>query len=221
MRADYRRTIEIIHRRYRAHAEPIPGVVEAQRRFLAALAEPPEPVRFDYSVIMPVWNRCQLTRQCIEALARVPNDVRFELIVIDNGSTDDTGVFRFFERWGARWWLVDEDAVYVARGHAARMFEREGKRYINFVPLTDAPERHRWELVAGVQRAAQRRDLDVVRALLARVEDWPDDPDVREWAAGVCRQVGMAEHTRPSGKRLGASAGAPAPVSRETGLSTG
>ncbi len=45
------------------------------------------------SVIIPVWNRCELTRQCVEALATTTDDVSWELIVVDNHSTDDTASF--------------------------------------------------------------------------------------------------------------------------------
>lgn len=48
---------------------------------------------YDCSVIIPVWNRCELTRQCIEALAKTTDGVSWELIVADNHSTDDTASF--------------------------------------------------------------------------------------------------------------------------------
>ncbi len=48
---------------------------------------------YDCSVIIPVWNRCELTRQCVEALAATTGDVSWELIVVDNHSTDDTASF--------------------------------------------------------------------------------------------------------------------------------
>jgi GT2 family glycosyltransferase len=375
MAADYRRTIEIIHARYRDHAERVPGLVDAQRRFRACFQTAAETPRFDYSVIMPVHNRRDLTQQCIEALARVTGDVQWELIVVDNGSTDDTTAFlpsvrgdlqvirnaenlgfatacnqgaaaargrhlvflnndtvplpgwlaalgreidshaevavvgskllyrdgtvqhaglafarriplpyhiysrwpaddpavnarrevqavtgacmlvrreafetvggfdtgyrngfedvdlclrirdqgwrvvyqpesvlyhfegqtpgrklhdaangrRFLERWGSRWWLADEDAIYVGDNRAARLVDCAGARRLRVEPLTDGRERQRWELVAAVQRAGQRQDLETVRALLARLEEWPDDPGVREWAATISMRVGIPE----------------------------
>lgn len=48
---------------------------------------------YECSVIIPVWNRYELTRQCVEALARTTNGVSWELVVIDNHSTDDTASF--------------------------------------------------------------------------------------------------------------------------------
>ncbi|BCA54777.1 hypothetical protein W02_19170 [Nitrospira sp. KM1] len=57
-----------------------------------------QPVRetdrtYDCSVIIPVWNRCELTRECVAALATTTKDVSWELIVVDNHSTDDTPAF--------------------------------------------------------------------------------------------------------------------------------
>jgi GT2 family glycosyltransferase/predicted O-methyltransferase YrrM/tetratricopeptide (TPR) repeat protein len=48
---------------------------------------------YDCSVIIPVWNRCELTRQCLEALAATTGDVSWELIVVDNHSTNNTASF--------------------------------------------------------------------------------------------------------------------------------
>jgi GT2 family glycosyltransferase/Flp pilus assembly protein TadD/predicted O-methyltransferase YrrM len=45
------------------------------------------------SVIIPVWNCCELTRQCVDALATTTDDVSWELIVVDNHSTDNTASF--------------------------------------------------------------------------------------------------------------------------------
>lgn len=53
----------------------------------------PPPSRYDCSVIIPVWNRCELTRDCVSALAKTTNGVSWELIVVDNCSTDGTQEF--------------------------------------------------------------------------------------------------------------------------------
>ncbi|RLF04543.1 MAG: hypothetical protein DRJ60_06945, partial [Thermoprotei archaeon] len=47
----------------------------------------------EVSIIMPVFNNLTFTRNCLEALYKVtPSDI-FELIIVDNGSTDDTRSF--------------------------------------------------------------------------------------------------------------------------------
>lgn len=47
------------------------------------------------SIVIPVWNRLDFTRMCLDALYRtlLVEDVPFEVIVIDNGSSDGTQEF--------------------------------------------------------------------------------------------------------------------------------
>lgn len=49
--------------------------------------------RYDVSIIVPVFNRVELTRQCLTALAAVTHGVEYEVIVVDDGSTDGTQEF--------------------------------------------------------------------------------------------------------------------------------
>ncbi len=42
------------------------------------------------SIVIPVYNRLDLTRQCLNALRRYTADHEHEIIVVDNGSTDGT-----------------------------------------------------------------------------------------------------------------------------------
>ena len=53
-------------------------------------APAPSPRTMDCSVIIPVWNRCELTRNCLAALAATTTDLSWELVVVDNHSTDGT-----------------------------------------------------------------------------------------------------------------------------------
>ena len=48
---------------------------------------------FDCSIIIPVWNKRELTEQCLSELAKVTSGISYEVIVVDNHSTDDTGRF--------------------------------------------------------------------------------------------------------------------------------
>ena len=43
------------------------------------------------SIIIPVFNNVELTRQCLEALCANTRYPNYEVIIIDNGSTDTTG----------------------------------------------------------------------------------------------------------------------------------
>ncbi len=90
-RATYRRTTEIIYRKYAPYAERIAGVREAQQRHLEKLQASMPMKSYVCSIIIPVWNKVELTRQCLTALASNTTDIWFEVIVVDNGSTDGTG----------------------------------------------------------------------------------------------------------------------------------
>ncbi|HSF08629.1 MAG TPA: glycosyltransferase [Nitrospirales bacterium] len=48
---------------------------------------------FDCSIIIPVWNKVELTRQCLTHLAEVTDGCSYEVIVVDNASTDETPAF--------------------------------------------------------------------------------------------------------------------------------
>ncbi|MBK8167209.1 MAG: glycosyltransferase [bacterium] len=45
----------------------------------------------DVSIIMPVYNKLQLTEPCVESIHREGSGFTFEIIVVDNGSSDGTG----------------------------------------------------------------------------------------------------------------------------------
>lgn len=53
----------------------------------------PAGAHFDCSIIIPVWNKRELTEQCLSELARVTFGISYEVIVVDNHSTDDTAQF--------------------------------------------------------------------------------------------------------------------------------
>ena len=42
------------------------------------------------SIVIPVYNACQFTLECLESIYSVKNSIDFEVIVVDNGSSDDT-----------------------------------------------------------------------------------------------------------------------------------
>lgn len=90
-KSDFARTAGIIFDKYRTISEAIPGVRELQARALQELrVEAQAAPAHTCSIIIPVWNKVELTRQCLVALASATTDVSFELIVVDNASTDST-----------------------------------------------------------------------------------------------------------------------------------
>ena len=102
MRPDFLRTAEIVYRKSAADVAGRPNLLNARQQFLTALraqigAPEPAPARaasdaaeFDCSVIIPLFNRAELTEQCLVNLAEVTHGVRYEVVLVDNGSTDAT-----------------------------------------------------------------------------------------------------------------------------------
>lgn len=89
----YWRTTEIIYRKYAPYAERIAGVREGQQRHLQKFQAEASAKSYVCSIIIPVWNCCELTRQCLAALVKTTEGISWELIVVDNHSTDDTASF--------------------------------------------------------------------------------------------------------------------------------
>lgn len=50
------------------------------------------------SVVIPCFNRVDLTRQCLESLAAATDHVAFEIVLVDNGSSDGTDAVEFSGR---------------------------------------------------------------------------------------------------------------------------
>jgi GT2 family glycosyltransferase/radical SAM superfamily enzyme YgiQ (UPF0313 family)/tetratricopeptide (TPR) repeat protein len=96
---------------------------------------------------------------------------------------------RLLARWGHKWWLADEDAIYVPDGYAYRCVTEEEQLCGRLDRLTDPEEKRRWNIVADAQLAAQRQDLSALKELLARVEEWPADDWVLRRGAWVCRWI--------------------------------
>ena len=50
-----------------------------------------EPVKgLDLSIVIPTFNKVRMTAQCFASIARNAGNLRYEIIVVDNGSTDET-----------------------------------------------------------------------------------------------------------------------------------
>ncbi|WHZ25235.1 MAG: hypothetical protein OJF51_000030 [Nitrospira sp.] len=92
-RETYWRTTEIIYRKYRPYADLIGGVREAQDKRLTEMRAIGRAEDYVCSIIMPVCNRVELTKDCLTALAGLKDQPEYELIIVDNGSTDGTADF--------------------------------------------------------------------------------------------------------------------------------
>jgi len=99
---------------------------------------------------------------------------------------------RLLARWGHKWWLADEDAIYVPDGYAYRTITEQQELRGRLDPLVDPEEKRQWKIAADAQLAAQRQDLSALKELLARVDEWPSDEWVLRRGAWVCRWIGAS-----------------------------
>jgi len=44
----------------------------------------------DLSIVIVNWNNKQLIKDCLESIYRQTHDLKFEIVVVDNGSTDNS-----------------------------------------------------------------------------------------------------------------------------------
>ncbi|HVG02611.1 MAG TPA: glycosyltransferase, partial [Nitrospira sp.] len=96
---------------------------------------------------------------------------------------------RLHERWGASWWLADEDGIHFEDGYALHTYISDGKLGHRIRLIDDPTAKKERGLLAEVQSAAQRRDRDRVVDLLKRVDEWPADVWILRWAALLCLGV--------------------------------
>src|SRR5262245_40822657 len=64
-----------------------------------------------------------------------------------------------------------------------------------------------WGKGAEEERGERRGDVEAIRALLGRVEDWREEPLVVRWAVALCEAVGVAQLGQGFAKRLPAATG--------------
>ena len=96
---------------------------------------------------------------------------------------------RLRERWAHKWWISDEDSLYLSDGLACEVRTDRGMFYTQVKPLTSVADRTAWQLVADTQSAAQSQDFTRVKTILNAVDQWPNDVWVLRWAAWVCRWI--------------------------------
>ena len=65
-------------------------------------SEGPGRMAVETSIVIPVWNNLELTRQCLESIWQNTPADSFEVIVVDNGSTDCTTEFLYQEQTAGR-----------------------------------------------------------------------------------------------------------------------
>ncbi|MGH7258803.1 MAG: glycosyltransferase, partial [Nitrospiraceae bacterium] len=100
---------------------------------------------------------------------------------------------RLVQRWGAHWWLPDDDLLRFEDGYAFHAFMENGALRYHVEALNDPLRTAQWQLVADVQSTTHRHNRDVIGSLLTRADEWPADTYVLLWGASVCRHAGFAD----------------------------
>ncbi len=96
---------------------------------------------------------------------------------------------RLRERWAHKWWISDEDSLYLSDGLCCHVSTEKGMLSTWIRPLTTVADRTAWQFVADTQSAAKSQDFTRVKATLNAVDQWPNDVWVLRWAAWVCRWI--------------------------------
>lgn len=109
---------------------------------------------------------------------------------------------RLQERWGASWWLADEDRIHFEDGYALYTHVTDGRLGYRLRLIDDPGTKTGRALVAEVQSAAHRRDRDRVVEFLKRVDEWPADVWILRWAALLCFGVVHPELAIPFWRRV-------------------
>lgn len=102
-----------------------------------------EEVGCAYTVALCTHNHADQLAQTLEALRRIDLPVaRWELVIVDNGSTDDTARLLARQRWPASWTVrvVHEDRLGVANARNRALAEAAGE-YLLFIDDDETPAR--------------------------------------------------------------------------------
>jgi len=116
------------------------------------------------SIIIPVLNQCRYTRQCLEFLFRSSVDSSFELLLVDNGSTDETA--KLFDEYEERYAQVrsirfpENRGFSIANNVAA---EQASGDYLIFLNNDTIPT-HGW--LAALVEAARLEGVGAVGSKL-------------------------------------------------------
>jgi len=88
---DFLRTRDLIHARYREYWLP-DDKGELIEGHLSDKKERHQKT-YDCSIIIPVFNRAELTEQCLTHLVKATDGIQYEVVIVDNHSSDGTSGF--------------------------------------------------------------------------------------------------------------------------------
>ena len=96
MKKDFLKTMKMIYEKYEEYLTNQPALKEAQEKSLAELGK--EIHRIDQrkvSIVIPVYNRRELTEQCLKSIENHTPDGAYEIIVVDNAS--DENIYHYLQ----------------------------------------------------------------------------------------------------------------------------
>ena len=85
-----RGTLYLILRPYQFMIERLVRTLRPCERSLSGPPVFPIHDRVDVSIIIPVFNHCRDTRDCLQSIAQSTAGLSYEVVVVDDGSTDET-----------------------------------------------------------------------------------------------------------------------------------
>ncbi|MBA5868777.1 MAG: glycosyltransferase [Nitrospira sp. CR2.1] len=109
---------------------------------------------------------------------------------------------RLHERWGACWWLADEDLLHFEDGYAIHTYVKDGMLGYNLERLADAQTTTERAMLADVQRSALRQESDAVAGYLRRVQEWPADVWILRWGTLLCTGIAQPQLAIPFWERI-------------------
>ncbi len=87
---DFLRTKRLIYKKYEEYFRLQPHLIPIKEKELQDLESRSKSRTIECSIIIPLYNMVELTRQCLLNLAQVTTEVRYEVVLVDNHSTDGT-----------------------------------------------------------------------------------------------------------------------------------
>lgn len=125
------------------------------------------------SIIVPVYNVEQYLRKCVDSLLKQDYD-NYEIILVDDGSTDDSGAIcdeyvcgvNSEEVIGKRVRVIHQENAGLSAARNSGIAVAQGE-YVMFVDSDDYLEPN---VLGGLMRQAERENLDVLRYRLQYVK---------------------------------------------------
>ncbi|MDH5426710.1 MAG: glycosyltransferase [Nitrospirota bacterium] len=119
-------------------------------------------ISYDCSIIIPLFNRADLTKQCLEHLSEATKDITYEVILVDNHSSDGTAEL-FSALSGDIQFIRNQENLGFAKACNQGAAEAKG-RYLIFLNNDTIPQEG-W-LLALVNEVEQYPDVAVVGSKL-------------------------------------------------------